>query len=50
MTDRQSEATDTREETAGSRVQLSIWELAWPSVLSNLLFSLTGLVATKVVA
>ena len=31
-------------------MQLSIWELAWPSVLSNLLFSLTGLVATKVVA
>lgn len=31
-------------------VQLSIWELAWPSILTNLLFSTIGIVSIKVVA
>ena len=31
-------------------VQLGIWELAWPSVLSNRLFSITGVIGIKVVA
>ncbi|MDZ7827541.1 MAG: MATE family efflux transporter [Gammaproteobacteria bacterium] len=31
-------------------VQLGIWELAWPSILTNLLFSTIGIVSIKVVA
>ncbi|HSG88640.1 MAG TPA: MATE family efflux transporter [Pseudomonadales bacterium] len=34
----------------GDGVQLSIWELAWPSILTNLLFSSIGIVSIKVVA
>jgi putative MATE family efflux protein len=35
---------------AGGGVRLSIWELAWPSILTNLLFSTIGIVSIKVVA
>ena len=37
-------------EGARGGVQLSIWELAWPSILTNLLFSSIGIVSIKVVA
>lgn len=33
-----------------SGVSLTIWELAWPSILTNLLFSTIGIVSIKVVA
>ena len=32
-----------------NKVKLSVWELAWPAILSNLLFSLIGIVGIKVV-
>ncbi|MGK0338170.1 MAG: putative MATE family efflux protein [Candidatus Azotimanducaceae bacterium] len=40
-------------ETAQSNVrekpQLSIWELAWPAILSNLLFSVIGIISIKMI-
>lgn len=32
-----------------SKPNLSIWELAWPAILSNLLFSVIGIVSIKIV-
>ncbi len=32
-----------------SPVQLKIWELAWPSILGNLLFSVIGIISIKIV-
>ena len=37
------------EVTAKKKVNLGIWELAWPAILSNLLFSVIGIVSIKVV-
>ena len=34
---------------SGRGVQQTVWQLAWPSMLSNLLFSLGGIIAMKVV-
>ena len=34
---------------AESSVQLKIWELAWPSILGNLLFSVIGIISIKIV-
>ena len=31
------------------KLQLSIWQLAWPAIVSNLLFSVIGLVSIKIV-
>lgn len=47
---RDGSGADDEPAAAEPRVQLGIWELAWPSVLANLLFSLTGVVGIKVVA
>ncbi len=33
----------------GDKPDLSIWQLAWPSILSNLLFSVVGIVSIKIV-
>jgi Na+-driven multidrug efflux pump len=30
-------------------IQLKIWELAWPSILGNLLFSIIGIISIKIV-
>lgn len=35
--------------TDSDKPNLSIWELAWPSILSNLLFSVVGIVSIKIV-
>ena len=32
-----------------AKPQLSIWELAWPAILSNLLFAIIGIVSIKIV-
>ncbi len=32
-----------------ARPQLSIWQLAWPAILSNLLFSVIGIISIKIV-
>ena len=34
---------------SGSKPNLSIWELAWPAILTNLLFSVIGIVSIKIV-
>lgn len=33
----------------GPRPQIGIWELAWPAILSNLLFAVIGIVSIKIV-
>ena len=35
--------------TAPPEIQLKIWELAWPSILGNLLFSIIGIISIKIV-
>ncbi len=32
-----------------SKIQLSIWELAWPTILTNLLYSVIGIVSIKLI-
>ena len=45
-----TEASDQTEQTSqGEVVQLKIWELAWPTILSNLLFSVIGIISIKIV-
>ena len=40
------ESSDQNEQTRqGEVVQLKIWELAWPTILSNLLFSVIGIIS-----
>lgn len=34
---------------ASARPQLSIWELAWPAIVGNLLFSVIGIISIKIV-
>ena len=42
--------TDDSGETSGiKKPQLSIWELAWPAILSNLLFAIIGIVSIKMI-
>lgn len=49
-TERQGDPVGVGAEAGLSQVRRpSVWQLAWPSMLSNLLFSLGGLVAMKVV-
>ncbi len=44
------ESSDQTEQTRqGEVVQLKIWELAWPTILSNLLFSVIGIISIKIV-
>ncbi len=47
----QSEETDqaTRGSEDPPKLNLGIWELAWPAILSNLLFSVIGIVSIKIV-
>ncbi len=35
--------------TTSPEIQLKIWELAWPSILGNLLFSIIGIISIKIV-
>ena len=45
-----TESSDQTEQTnQGEVVQLKIWELAWPTILSNLLFSVIGIISIKIV-
>ena len=45
-----TESSDQTEQTNhGEVVQLKIWELAWPTILSNLLFSVIGIISIKIV-
>lgn len=50
---RHTTLTDSAEPTTDSTVRekphLSIWELAWPAILSNLLFSIIGIVSIKMI-
>ena len=40
---------ETQSEPRQEAVQLKIWELAWPTILSNLLFSVIGIISIKIV-
>lgn len=42
-------ATEPEGIPVSDRPQLSIWELAWPAILTNLLFSVIGIVSIKIV-
>ncbi|MEM7016410.1 MAG: MATE family efflux transporter, partial [Pseudomonadota bacterium] len=49
-----SSQTDDQEDSTGDdtqprEIKLNIWQLAWPAIVANLLFSMVGIVATKVV-
>ena len=44
MTDSESKQAEVR-----GKPNLSIWELAWPAILSNLMFSVIGIVSIKIV-
>ena len=42
--------SQTDEDTIpGESPKLNIWELAWPAILTNLLFSVIGIVSIKIV-
>ena len=41
--------TDSKKAGFVGKPDLSIWELAWPAILSNLMYSLVGLVTIKIV-
>jgi len=43
------EESDSNIETSAEKPQLGIWELAWPAIVSNLLFSVIGIVSIKIV-
>ncbi len=43
------EESDSNLETSAEKPQLGIWELAWPAIVSNLLFSVIGIVSIKIV-
>ncbi len=49
----ETEATKSIDADPGSAVpeklQLGIWELAWPAILSNLMFSVIGIISIKIV-
>ena len=47
MTD--SNTSEVEESVDSSNLSLSIWELAWPAILSNLLFSIIGIASIKIV-
>lgn len=50
MTDVASnESTKTDSDESGSKIQLSIWELAWPTILTNLLYSVIGIISIKLI-
>ena len=42
-------AQPTTDSTVQEKPQLSIWELAWPAILSNLLFAIIGIVSIKMI-
>ncbi|MGA1757160.1 MAG: MATE family efflux transporter [Pseudomonadales bacterium] len=44
-----SDPNETQGEPRQEAVQLKIWELAWPTILSNLLFSVIGIISIKIV-
>ncbi|MFZ9128750.1 MAG: hypothetical protein ACO20O_06675, partial [Pseudomonadales bacterium] len=44
-----SDSNETQGEPRQEAVQLKIWELAWPTILSNLLFSVIGIISIKIV-
>jgi len=46
---RESQDADGGSEIRATRPVLGIWELAWPAILSNLLFSMVGFIDTKIV-
>jgi putative MATE family efflux protein len=41
--------SDALSEGEKPKINLSIWDLAWPAILSNLLFSIIGIVSIKIV-
>ncbi|MCB1647653.1 MAG: hypothetical protein KDI36_19480, partial [Pseudomonadales bacterium] len=44
-----TESAEEESSRAPDKPQLNIWELAWPAILTNLLFSVIGLVSIKIV-
>jgi putative MATE family efflux protein len=44
-----SESASSNDTDDDQKPSLSIWELAWPAILSNLLFSIIGIVSIKIV-
>ena len=44
-----SNTSEVEESVDSSKLSLSIWELAWPAILSNLLFSIIGIASIKIV-
>ena len=44
-----SNTSEVEESVESSKLSLSIWELAWPAILSNLLFSIIGIASIKIV-
>jgi len=44
-----SDQTEALDQPKQEAVQLKIWELAWPTILSNLLFSVIGIISIKIV-
>ena len=44
-----SESATDETVTEDQKPKLGIWELAWPAILSNLLFSIIGIVSIKIV-
>jgi putative MATE family efflux protein len=44
-----SNTSEVEESAESSKPPLSIWELAWPAILSNLLFAVIGIASIKIV-
>jgi len=44
-----SNTSEVEESGQSSKLSLGIWELAWPAILSNLLFSIIGIASIKIV-
>lgn len=44
-----NELTETDQNELENKIQLSIWELAWPTILTNLLYSVIGIISIKLI-
>lgn len=49
MTDKSPSADDEKSPAIFERPALGIWELAWPAILTNLLFAVIGIISIKIV-
>ncbi|MDZ7686516.1 MAG: hypothetical protein U5O39_17275 [Gammaproteobacteria bacterium] len=49
MNDSKPAADDSSGSAVLARPAIGIWELAWPAILSNLLFSVIGIISIKIV-